>query len=176
MLKRVHRMGESPAKRLMDVHLPEPPTATSGWKALMDVSLPEVPMAGSDWRKFLVRHRRSHQTGTCLSGSQRLKFAAELPTAAYCSIASAPMRKAVSSNWSITCVLPDDPSAAVSGRTTLGKITSDFPTSIKHRRLSGRLSGKIGEGKSLIELRTTTGSISLRKEDKRSAGLGKNKA
>ncbi|NQT83541.1 DUF4097 family beta strand repeat protein [bacterium] len=67
--------------------------------------------------------------------------------------------EAVTSNGSITCVLPGDASATVSGRTSNGRIRSDFPLTVKR----GSVSGKIGEGKFSIELRSSNGSISLKR-------------
>jgi len=61
------------------------------------------------------------------------------------------------SNGSITCVLPGSASATVSGSTSNGKISSDFPLRIRR----GRVSGKIGEGKHKIRLKTANGSISI---------------
>jgi DUF4097 and DUF4098 domain-containing protein YvlB len=67
--------------------------------------------------------------------------------------------EAVTSNGSIMCYLPGDASATVSGRTSNGKVSSDFPLTIRHNRLSG----KIGEGKHPVELSTTNGKIRLRR-------------
>jgi len=67
--------------------------------------------------------------------------------------------KAVTSNGSIECTLPGDASATISGSTSNGKVKSDFPQVIQGKRLSG----KIGEGKSSIELKTTNGSIFLKR-------------
>ncbi len=67
--------------------------------------------------------------------------------------------EAVTSNGSIECALPGDASATLSGSTSNGKIRSDFPQVIQGKRLSG----KIGEGKSSIELRTRNGSIFLKR-------------
>ncbi len=67
--------------------------------------------------------------------------------------------RAGTSNGGITCQLPADASAKVSAATTNGKVGSDFPLSIRRSRLSG----KIGDGKYLIELRTSNGNISVNK-------------
>jgi len=67
--------------------------------------------------------------------------------------------EAVTSNGSIECVIPDNASATVSGSTSNGKIRSEFPLTIRHKRVSGR----IGDGKSSIKLRTTNGSISIKR-------------
>ena len=67
--------------------------------------------------------------------------------------------EAVTSNGSIECVIPGNASATVSGGTSNGKITSEFPLPIRHKRLSG----KIGDGKFSIELRTTNGGISIKR-------------
>jgi DUF4097 and DUF4098 domain-containing protein YvlB len=67
--------------------------------------------------------------------------------------------EAITSNGSITCTLPADASATVSANTTTGKVSCDFPVTIKRSRLSG----KIGDGKASVSLRTSNGNIHIRK-------------
>ncbi len=67
--------------------------------------------------------------------------------------------EAFTSNGSITCTLSADASATVSANTTTGKVSCDFLVTIKRDRLSG----KIGDGKASINLRTSNGNIHIRK-------------
>jgi len=67
--------------------------------------------------------------------------------------------EAITSNGSITCSLPTDVSATVFARATTGHVSCDFPVTIEKNRLSG----KIGDGKASIKLRTSNGSIRIRK-------------
>lgn len=69
--------------------------------------------------------------------------------------------EATSSNGSITCELPGGASAVVSGNTSNGRVECDFPLAMTRTSVSG----KIGDGKHSIVLRTTNGSISLKRLD-----------
>ncbi len=66
---------------------------------------------------------------------------------------------AVTSNGSVTCSLPVGASATVSASTSNGKVRCAFPLTVRRSRASG----KIGDGKHTISLRTTNGSISLKR-------------
>jgi DUF4097 and DUF4098 domain-containing protein YvlB len=66
---------------------------------------------------------------------------------------------AVTSNGSVTCSLPGDASATVYASTSNGRIRCDFPLNVRRSRASG----KIADGKHTISLRTTNGSISIKR-------------
>jgi DUF4097 and DUF4098 domain-containing protein YvlB len=65
----------------------------------------------------------------------------------------------VTSNGSVTCSLPGDASATVSASTSNGRVKCDFPLTVSRNRASG----KIGDGKHTVSLRTTNGTISIEK-------------
>ncbi len=67
--------------------------------------------------------------------------------------------KAGTSNGSMTCELPPDASASVSASAGNGKLSCEFPITIRENQISG----KIGDGKYSIELRTSNGNISIEK-------------
>ena len=66
-------------------------------------------------------------------------------------------------NGSIDLELPDDIDADVSARTTNGHIDTDFPITVKGRQGRKHLSGRINNGGPLIDLKTTNGSIHIRR-------------
>lgn len=66
-------------------------------------------------------------------------------------------------NGSVTAEFPRDFSAKLSARTTNGSVRCDFPLTMESRAGRNSLEGRIGESGGTITLRTTNGSISIRR-------------
>ncbi len=66
-------------------------------------------------------------------------------------------------NGGITLELPQDANADLNARTTNGHIDTDFPITVQGRYGHKDLSGRINNGGSRIDLKTTNGSISILK-------------
>lgn len=66
-------------------------------------------------------------------------------------------------NGSITLYLPEDASFKVRAKTTNGSITCEFPVTIKGEVKKKRLEGVVKEGKIDINLKTTNGSIKIKR-------------
>jgi hypothetical protein len=66
-------------------------------------------------------------------------------------------------NGSITLYLPTEFGAQFEARTTTGAISTDFPIRVQGRIDRRRLAGTLGDGGESIRLRTTNGSISLKR-------------
>lgn len=66
-------------------------------------------------------------------------------------------------NGSITLVVPDGTDARVEASTTNGRITTDFPLTVQGTVSARRISAKLGQGGRQLTLRTTNGSIRLRR-------------
>lgn len=67
------------------------------------------------------------------------------------------------SNGSITLTLPAGTNAAVDASTSNGSITTDFPVTVQGRVGSGKLVATVGRGGAPLVLRTSNGSIRLRR-------------
>lgn len=66
-------------------------------------------------------------------------------------------------NGRIEITLPDSASAELSARTTNGKISTDFPVQVQGGFAGNKIQGTIAGGDGRIYLRTTNGSITIRK-------------
>ena len=66
-------------------------------------------------------------------------------------------------NGSITAEFSEDFSATVSASTTNGRVKCDFPITVKGEVRRNRLRGTIGHDGGRVSLRTTNGSISIRR-------------
>jgi lia operon protein LiaG len=66
-------------------------------------------------------------------------------------------------NGSIQAEFPDGFSAAISARTTNGSINCDFPMTMQGRFSRTALEGRIGNDGGRLTLRTTNGSIAIRR-------------
>jgi hypothetical protein len=71
--------------------------------------------------------------------------------------------KAGTTNGSITLVLSGKPDADLNARTTNGSIHLDFPVTVSGTLSRRSIQGTVGQGGPQVSLRTTNGSITIRK-------------
>jgi DUF4097 and DUF4098 domain-containing protein YvlB len=67
------------------------------------------------------------------------------------------------SGGGVAVALPPDASFELDAETSAGSVRTDFPVTVVGKLDDGRLKGKVGQGGSLVHLRTSAGSIEVRK-------------